>query len=364
MAIIKSKDIVFLFGAGASSEAGIPTSADMISKIEKLLTQQERWKKYEKLYNHVKSSIHYVSGLRGHFNDQVNYNIETLVNTLHELERNEDHPLYPFIATWNSRFIALAEPDFSSVKSFRHLILKELKKWMCPDNASSSDYYEGLVRLQQNLNFPIPIFSLNYDLCVERLNTADFRVETGFAGFGPEYIWEWERFEDVHHGTPPQIMLYKLHGSINWKRDDSTKRLFSVEQVESVEHDEMEVIFGRDFKLEAADPYLFYVYEFRRYTLQAPLIVVVGYGFGDTYINKILVQALRADNPHHLLVICNCDENDKDNRLEKISGVLELEKNIKNKMEVHIGSAKQFLEREDLERFLADKLPQNPEIPF
>ena len=37
--------------------------------------------------------------------------------------------------------------------------------------------------------------------------------------------------------------------------------LFSVEQTEGTEPANTEVIFGRDFKLEAADPYLFYAYE-------------------------------------------------------------------------------------------------------
>ncbi len=55
----------------------------------------------------------------------------------------------------------------------------------------------------------------------------------------------------------------------------------------------MEVIFGRDFKLETADPYLFYAFEFRRFTLASKLIVSVGYSFGDGHINKMLTQSLR-----------------------------------------------------------------------
>src|SRR5689334_10448065 len=113
-----SKDIVFLFGAGASAEAGIPTSEQMIRKIEALL--QKEWMEYADLYNQIRSAIHYSAGLKGCFGDAVQYNIETLVNTLYELERNEEHPLYPFIASWNSRFVSLAGDKFKRVKSFRH----------------------------------------------------------------------------------------------------------------------------------------------------------------------------------------------------------------------------------------------------
>ncbi len=230
----------------------------MIDYIEDLLINNNTWNSYLGLYNHVKSAIHYAAGLRGKFGNAVTYNIETLVNTFNELERNEDHPLFPFIATWNQRFIDLAKSDLSRVKKFKLLILEELKKWMCPDDTSKGDYYRGFTNLQQDLNFPLPIFSLNYDLCVERLNGADFRVETGFGGYGGEYSWNWERFEEIGANPSPDIILYKLHGSINWKRDETTKQIFSIEQVQGIDSKQMELIFGRDFKLEAGDPYLFY----------------------------------------------------------------------------------------------------------
>ena len=82
----RSKDIIFLLGAGASAEAGIPTSGEMISKIEALLTDDDEWKQFLELYHHIKSAIHYAAGLKGLFNNAVPYNIETLVNTLYELE--------------------------------------------------------------------------------------------------------------------------------------------------------------------------------------------------------------------------------------------------------------------------------------
>jgi len=94
----RSKDIIFLLGAGASAEAGIPVSSQMIRKVEELLVSRNDWKGFGSLYNHVKSAIHFSAGLKGHFRDDVPFNIETLVNTLYELERNEEHPLYPFIA--------------------------------------------------------------------------------------------------------------------------------------------------------------------------------------------------------------------------------------------------------------------------
>src|ERR1039458_5732985 len=115
----RSKDIIFLLGAGASAEAGIPVSGEMINLVEQSLKEGTE----QGLYNHVKSAIHFSAGLKGHFGSAVPFNIETLVNTLYELERNEEHPLYPFIAAWSSRFVALAGTDFCEVRNFRQRIL-------------------------------------------------------------------------------------------------------------------------------------------------------------------------------------------------------------------------------------------------
>ena len=362
--ISRSKDIVFLLGAGASAEAGIPTSAQMIDHIERLLVPGEEWESYRHLYHHVKSAIYYAAGLRGHFNKDVDYNIETLVNTLYELEKNEDHPLYPFIATWNSRFAALAQTDFRYVREFRREILRRLKKWMCPENTSEGDYYRGLAKLQQALNFPLRVFSLNYDLCVERLKDPDFTIETGFEGYGNRYNWDWERFEESGAKLLPELLLYKLHGSINWKRRGETKQLFCVEQVESIEADEMEVIFGRDFKLDAADPYLFYAYEFRRYVLAAKLVVAVGYGFGDAHINKMLAQCLRHDAERSVLVVNRCKEDQVDGRAGEIRVRLEVEEARSKQVCVLPDTAKEFLEKGELAELLGEHVPEETGNPF
>ena len=351
-------------GAGASAEAGIPTAAKMIGNIESLLKSPGGWGRFRDLYNHVKSAIYYSAGLKGFFNEAVPYNIETLVNTLYELERNEEHPLYPFIASWNSRFVVHAKADFSAVKDFRRMILRELKKWMCPDDTSRGDYFRGFIRLQGALNFPLRIFTLNYDRCIERLNSTEFRVETGFEDFGPEHIWDYERFEFSESGPNPLpgILLYKLHGSVNWKRDEATKCLYCVEQVESVESEQMEVIFGRDFKLEAADPYLFYAYEFRRFALSARLIVIIGYGFGDAHINKMLTQALREDSDRRLLVVSKCvEEGEIKNKSEKVREFLDVNA---NQIIVEPGTAKSFLEQQSVDEKLIELIPETKDSPF
>jgi hypothetical protein len=358
----RSKDIIFLLGAGASADADIPVSAEMINLVEKSLKPGPE----QGLYHHVKSAILFSAGLKGRFGSAVPFNIETLVTTLYELERNEEHPLYPFIAAWSSRFVALAGPEFCNVRSFRQRILADLKKWMCPEDSSKADYYRGLVTLQRDLNYPLHVFSLNYDMCVEDLNNSEFHVETGFADYGSSHAWDWERFVDTETGNNvmPQLVLYKLHGSINWKRSPETKELFCVKQVQSVNAEEMEVIFGREFKLEAADPYLFYAYMFRNLSLLAKLIVTLGYGFGDAHINKMLTQSLRNDPERRMLVIQRCDESVCDAKAKEITQLLDLGDGGLGQVKVQSGTVKQFLESPNLADLLGQLIPESKDVPF
>ncbi|WP_061247662.1 SIR2 family protein [Leptospira noguchii] len=357
------KDIIFLLGAGASAEAGIPMSQAMVEKIEEDLQQKENWKKFYKLYNHIKSGIHYSAGLKGKFNKDILYNIENLVSVLYELERNEEHPLYPFIASMNSRLLSLAGEEFQFVREFRKLILERLKLWMSPEDSSRADYYKGLQQLQRSLMYPLHIFSLNYDLCVEHLSNPNFRIESGFESVGPNFPWDWERFEEGETGPePPQIYLYKLHGSINWKRDQNTKQLYCVDQIASIESENMELIFGRDFKVEAADPYLFYLYAFRAATLNAKLIIAVGYGFGDGHINDMLAQALRTDRTRKILLIDYIqDQNVNMSLNKKNQQLLNAEEEqiiIENK------GASAFFLKDELASFVKSLLPKDPNSPF
>ena len=83
---MKSKDIIFLIGAGCSFEADIPTSNKMIEKLEGLLQDDNDWKDYQDLYFFIKNTVQIgdrLSKLSGGFN------IERLVSLLYELQKQK-----------------------------------------------------------------------------------------------------------------------------------------------------------------------------------------------------------------------------------------------------------------------------------
>ena len=306
---IRENDIIILIGAGCSKEAGIPTSIDMIKEIEQLIKQDEEWTKYKELYYFLKSSILYSDGLKGNYEE--NLNIERLINTLNELEKKEEHPIFPFIGNWNSKVVELCGNNFDEIKKFKKIILDKLKNWVTLDDYSKANYYQYFIEFQKQLEFPLRIFSLNYDLCLEKNNNQDnFTIE---SGFDEQRKWQWQRFEK-NENMPVNIYFYKMHGSINWKRNQDGFLTFSDEVNQIMEPD---LIFGTNYKLQYTDPYLFYAYEFRKYSLDSILIITIGYSYSDEHINGIIGQALKSQKDKKILVNL-FEQNKKEDEIKNI----------------------------------------------
>lgn len=362
--IFRSDDVLVLLGAGSSVEADIPHSAAMVSEIEKDITEGP-WAEFRDVYNYVRSAIFFGDGIRGSFSG-ASYNIEKLVNTLDELCRREEHPLYPFIGAWHPRLMQVAGDNFKAVTTLKEKILDRLKGWIEISDYSKADYFQGLDRFQKELNYPLRVFTLNYDLCVERSYQA---IHNRFPerGFGKDRIWSHQNLE-ASEGEESSIVLYKLHGSIDWQRDDKTHRLTYSDSTSKIKTVENALIFGTSYKLQYVDPFLFLVYELRRLSLQAKLIVVIGYGFADEHINGILRQAL-ADQPDKRLVVVTWLGDVGPDEQERRTGEFrsKVEEQLKlpssdTRLAIKVCKAKDFLEKELTVNNMAAHFPQQEQI--
>jgi len=286
------KSTLFLIGAGCSYDAGIPMSNTMIGKIEAKLSDKESgWSDYRELYFYVKHTIEYGTKLGGIIQ---NFNIESLLVTLHHLSEHRKSLLYPFISGYSNDLIEYAGSNFNKIGELIKKIEDELPKWITISDYKAADYYAGFATFQKEYNYPARIFTLNYDLCVEKLINND-DLETGFADGEP---WDGSRFTHSSDDEPDSpIYLYKLHGSIDWER---TKKGLIRSQQQGINP---EIVFGTDVKMQAVDPYLFYLYEFRKYALLSKIIVAIGYSFNDTHINDLLKQAIETDETRKILIV-------------------------------------------------------------
>ncbi|GMW01519.1 MAG: hypothetical protein AMXMBFR84_26560 [Candidatus Hydrogenedentota bacterium] len=352
--VFKKDEIVILLGAGASVDAGIPHTCGMVNELERLLREDKDWQGFTNLYNYVKSAILFSDGMKGRSGG--GFNIERLVVTLDDLQKGDEHPLFPFIGSWAPKLPEVAGSSLERLGDFRRLIVQRLRdEWVQLDYYENASYYGKLCGFQREYEHPLRIFTLNYDLCVEKACT-EVAVERGFS---EEKTWDWRVFDPSPDQTA-DIYLYKMHGSIDWERDDSGKVTFR-DSVSRINVDNLEIIFGTTYKLQYVDPFLFFAYELRRWTLStARLIITVGYGFADEHVNGILGQALKGDRERRLLAVIGPHAK-ADEELEKIGNLLSL--SCKEQVKCSCMSAKEFFNSGLSIGELANEFP-NTEPPF
>lgn len=302
---IRENNILFLLGAGCSKHAEIPISPDMVKEVEKLLKEDSDWKKYSHLYNYLRSSIEYSEGIFGNFGNT--FNIERLLIIMSEIEKRDKNIIYPFIGSWNLRLAEVAGQNFERITELKQLIKTKLLDWTNPkDLAKKADYYNGFKQLHSEIGYsPLRVFSLNYDLCFEKV-IGDDEVEQGFDPKSNE--WQYSNFEEIRKS----FCLYKLHGSINWYTDKHTGRLMLSNHPVT----NPELIFGIDTKLKSTDPYFFYTSELRKWLLHkdCKLIVTIGYSFADEYINDLISQSLINDTKRQILAVMPMKDAEKEER--------------------------------------------------
>jgi|GEM_PF-421719 len=293
---IAENNVLFLIGAGCSAESKVKVANQMVNDIENFVRNKDEWKKYKELYYYLKSSILYSDGILGNFTTTLN--IEKLVVIINELAKKELNIAYPFIGNWNTRLLDVAGDNFQNIEQFGKEIKKQLFEWINIGDYSHASYYRGFANFKTEIGYPIRIFSFNYDVCIEQ-TIDELSMELGFDPQDKE--WKYTNF-DFNENKDIGIYLYKLHGSIDWKRDKHNGNIL-IKQANPIT--EAELIFGTNDKLSSVDPYLFYVFEFRKYSLmdECKIIVVIGYSFGDDYMNKLIAQALSASQNRKLLIV-------------------------------------------------------------
>lgn len=353
--MFKSNEVIFLLGAGASVEAEIPHSKEMIDRIESLIESDDaKWSGFRDLYYYIRSAIYFADGLDGKFDHHVPYNIERLVNVLEEIQKKQRHALYPFVGTWNHKLQELAGPDFDRIVQFRRVIIETLlDHWVVLPERERANYYGGLLKFQREYQHSLRVFSLNYDLCVEETCGRE-NVQRGFS----DRTWDWRLFEvENRRGDTTPLFLYKLHGSVDWYFDRNSSVKFS-DAPSTISKDSVAIIFGSTFKLQYIDPFLYLAFELRRWTLDSVRIIVcVGYGFNDKHINGILKQSLRHDDKRIVVaVVGNSGTSSQSETTEFIANQLESET---DRIRVVRQGASEFFESTLSIQFLAQFVPED-----
>ncbi|WP_193368418.1 SIR2 family protein [Pelagibius marinus] len=193
------------------------------------------------------------------------------------------------------------------------------------DDWQPNSYHRRFLRRIRNHRESTPrdIFSLNYDTVLEA-NLDELRIPyiDGFRGTNRAWF-DSATFDESRSGDVG-FRIYKLHGSINWTRDDAqnVRRSFHRDSV-----NEPIVVYPSEQKYLQTQ---FGVYEtlmgrFRdRMRMQSAnnCLVVLGYSFNDEHINEAITDAVNTRNTN-LTVIAfvgpDADRDMQDARLKHLA---------------------------------------------
>lgn len=178
------------------------------------------------------------------------------------------------------------------------------------------------------------VFTTNYDRLIERgCDDAGLRIIDRFVGtLRP--LFRNTRIELDYHYNPPGIRgeprfmegvvrLTKLHGSLDWRFDEATQRIYRAETPFGAAEDhpslpdspvDTVMIYPNPAKdVETTQyPYAELFRDFASATCKPNSVVVTyGYGFGDDHINRVLLDMLSVPSAHLVIIAFDLDDRVK-----------------------------------------------------
>jgi len=193
-------------------------------------------------------------------------------------------------------------------KNYDNLInnLKDFIKSKAIVSEGKIDYLQpllGFVDDSRRLNTQLDIISLNYDTCIEQLcNVHQLNYQDGF-----DIYWNPKTF----YKEDSDINLYKLHGSVIWYRSDRGE--YVKLPIMSETH-EIRLINGESAdnlmlypmqKWDYAEPLLELLMHVKKIleSNSCKFLIVTGYSFRDSHIQRLLWDVSRKNRELHVIII-------------------------------------------------------------
>lgn len=152
----------------------------------------------------------------------------------------------------------------------------------------------------------LTFFSTNYDTLLEdALGLEKFTVVDGFSGGAIAYWNPQFEFKDAHD-LPNKCSLYKLHGSIDWHRDEKKGLVRTRYGTKYLANKSEIMIYPQATKYVETqkDPFSYLFNGFRNSlnSKEDNVLITCGYSFGDDHINSEIEAALSTRNNKTTLI--------------------------------------------------------------
>lgn len=326
--LLKTDNVSFLIGAGASMKAGGVGLASIPPELEKALHEKAQEAGNGQDPDWLLLFYETVSALSGHtFNfagrrDTLDGDLAQIPKISINLEEYLSH-----LHIWRAGMHVFAESTTLNLaaggalamsKDVIDRLIREINRSLTslvdlPANGKEDALKDHRRLIKKILTRPLNLrranlFTLNYDTLIEKAADSEGAVLVdGFVGtlrriFRPEsydldFYFPAQTTEGRVHRFDRALHLYKLHGSITWHRCvadwENPYGLYATFYQETSEDDV--VIFPSPLKYGQALG-LPYSELFRRFgsAIAQPqsVLFTIGYGFGDEHVNALIRQAL------------------------------------------------------------------------
>jgi SIR2-like protein len=285
--------IIFLLGAGASRDAGLPLMADLTSGFP-------AWLAASSLTHKDRSKQLFDAAVKAVSPAGDNPNIEAVLTLLGQVSSLRLGPAGQIVTQWKAPFDGPDHEPAELAADIRAYIVERLGKV----NPKDGEYLYGLLDFHDS-DEPLDVFTMNYDRLVESM-AARFGVRFT-TGFGD--VWDPGLF-DVQNKW--QMRVFKLHGSIAWYRLPGRPIIFQGSGEHYAFPGELSVdvlLYPAEGKESYAEPYATLMSSFTHALSEADFCVAIGYSFRDAHIRRTVLDRL-ATNPSLQLVIVNPSAQD------------------------------------------------------
>jgi hypothetical protein len=284
------KQVGLLIGAGVSKACGLTNIDDLTKDIREGISQV----KFNELLNE-------------------NDNVETILTKVQQLKS---------LITDGKTINDLSREIVKTIEeSIKKTLFEKLSLDVPFDNLCNLVIWLNFINREHEKE----IFSLNYDLLFEKaLEKVSMPYFTGFIGnVKPFFIPDSVDDNKGLYVRQSWIKLWKLHGSLNFKKNLEDK--IYIENNISEGYENLLVYPSMDKYLSSRKaPYISYLDRFRKYLLEnEKVLIVLGYSFGDDHVNDIIINGLNNNTRLSILVFAYNEETYK-----RVFGILGLYPNV------------------------------------
>ncbi len=277
-------DVGLFLGAGASVYYGYPTTKALKEKLLKHYPSHDNGIEHKLLKSEYLYDIEYVLDLLIKF-DQF-FNIEHINNFFGNMEIRSIDPSN--IATLHRRI--------NKMKLFIERSIFENYGWNNKYHDDVKNMFGVLYNKINNKN--LHIFTTNYDRAIEK-----FCEKNGIEccdGFDATDVGKNIYKNNFKPKSNNYLRLYKLHGSLSWRKDDNEIMYVDVDEMGKNNNRNLLIYPTLSPKEEEENyPYRDYVDEFKKFTSKNNICVVIGFSFRD--FQKEFLELL--ENGGHLIIV-------------------------------------------------------------